>query len=493
MYADRKPELSSPFVPRCPPPWPPARARLRVAVGLMGAALALLVAGCGMMESTLSDLDVGSGKVTCHSNAGSYFLPKTMFRLGVIKRTTGAEGDERSWYELNYLVAIRRSDGTKPYCLDYLGSITSDDTINVVKYSNRLLAGVDKLDFDKPIPELSSPFGSPAIDKARLQVAGDHVRTLANINAQLDSNLLRYVSSDSVDQSAYIAKALIRTLFLGVASAGAGVKAAGLSGLDGDKVQRVAELDFDPFDPVRTAVVNDALKDFGFCILIQGGTLDPEHGSIQHYCDKPLRAVQQQQAFNARLADARQHNDVMVTRGILYRPRLPYRVLLFLKSDLAKPQGWVLRKSEVIPMENIAPIVSVGVDRTYFAQRKTTLVFDQGSLTHVCIYKGSELAKFAEIPLEIVKSVVLLPTQIVQLRIINTDNETRLVKARNAALNRQADVLEQLQNDGKTATAKPGAAILGSALIQALPVADDDEFYKANFKDQCPPKPNPGG
>jgi hypothetical protein len=461
-------------------------------LALAAVALALLTGGCSMMQSTLPDLDAGAEKLGCTSNAGSYYLPKTMLRLGIIKRTIDANPsavpptEAGASFELSYLVALRRSDSTKPYCLDYLKSITSDDNINIVKYSSRLSLVRESsgaFDLDKSLAKLPSPYGSSALDKKR-------ILTIDTFNAQVDSNLLRYVSTDALDQSSYIAKALIKTLFLGVAGASSGVKSAGLAAAEG-KEQRVAEMDFDPFDPFRTAVINDAIKDFGFCILIEGGTLDPEHGSIQHYCDAPMKAVTLQPDFNARLEAARSHTEVKDVRGILYRPRIPYRVMLFLKQDLGKPRGWTLRKSEVLAMENIAPVIAIQVDRTFFAQRKTALVFDQGTLTNICIYKGSELQKFVEVPLEIVKGVVALPTQIIQLRLINTNNETQLVKMHDAVLRRQGDVSAKLGELSRQVKDPRKQADTKDIFLfnerQAESVAEANAFYKTNYVDNCPP------
>jgi hypothetical protein len=322
----------------------------------------------------------------------------------------------------------------------------------------------------------------------------DRITSLELANAQFDPNLLRYVMSDAVDQSAYIAETLIKSIFLGVAGASATVRGAGLaeptSGL-----QRVAELDFDPFDPVQSAVVNESLKDFGFCIVVAGATFDPSLATVQQYCDKPMWWVQKQPVFNRKLETARSHNDVKEVRGILYRPRMPYRVLLFIKSDLGKAGGWKLRKAEIVAMENISPVISVGVDRTFFAQRKTALVFDQGTLTNVCIYKGAELVKFAEIPLEVVKSVVALPTTILQLRLVNTNNETELVKAHDAILRKQ-DNMVSLITAARGRLQQPDAALLA----YTNPLLDDVDAAgkataistSADFNKNCPlPVPFP--
>jgi hypothetical protein len=458
-----------------------------VRVGALGCA-ALAAAGCAMMQS--SSLEIGPGLPACSSNAGSYFLPKTMFRLGVDQRTTGSGDTKRSNFELAYLVAFRRSDGTKPYCLDYLASVTSKDEINVVKYSPRLVVQ----------PANATEAQMLAAAKQRLIALGmpsdalSDARSLPELNAEFDSNLLRYVASDAVDQSAYIVQALTTAIFTGVAGVGAAPRAAGLAKPEEGKPLRVAEHDFDPFDPLQSAIINQSLRDFGFCIVVAGVTFDPSLMTVQQYCDDPMRRSRLQPAFNRKLEAARAHNDVKDVRGILYRPRVPYRVHVFLKADLSRPGGWTLRKSEVIAMENIAPIIAVGVDRAFFAQRKTALVFDQGSLSNVCIYKTSELQKFAEIPLEVVKSVVALPTTIVQLRIINTNNETALIKAHDAILRNQETALQTLATIRADTTTPVkihpmlglSATELGDVDVLAQTSASAQFYAKSNFAAVCP-------
>ncbi len=458
-----------------------ARFGIKIAVLIALGNAVSIIAGCAMMSSSLTDLDAQTGQVACHTNAGAYFLPKTMFRVGIIKHIIESGEDDQTYYKLSHLTAIRRSDGTKPYCLDYLGNITSDDEINVVKYTDRLaVRNNEVVDLPKTKEKLLAHLP---------QALRDRATTLAAIKSELDPNLLRYVASDALDQSSYILKALTKALFLGIAGAGATTKSSALAALDErSKIQRVIELDYDPFDSVRTAMVNDALKEFGFCIVVETGTFDPAVTTVQEYCDKPKQFIRRHHEFDKKLKTARFHNDVKSVRGILYRPRIPYKVFLFLKSD----GKWKLRKSETIAMENIAPIVSVGIDRTFFAQRKTALVFDQGMLTNVCIFKTSELQKFAEVPLEIVKGVISLPTTIIQLRIINTNNDAQLVKAHEAVLRKQENVLQELE-DIRKGVKKPGKDILGFDETPETDVdaATTESFFKTSGFDSTCPNPAP--
>jgi hypothetical protein len=64
-------------------------------------------------------------------------------------------------------------------------------------------------------------------------------------------------------------------------------------------------------------------------------------------------------------------------------------------------------------MPNASPIFSVGVDRSAFVTRKTTLLaFDAGVLRDITIEKPSEVLSFVEIPLRVAQVVVAVPAEI---------------------------------------------------------------------------------
>jgi hypothetical protein len=137
--------------------------------------------------------------------------------------------------------------------------------------------------------------------------------------------------------------------------------------------------------------------------------------------------------------------------GIFYRPRMPYPIHVYLRDNPRVPR-WRLGISRVIEMENIAPLVAVGVDRTLFTQRKTTLLFEEGALSNVCIYKASEMQQAVQIPLQVVQSVVDLPAQIVTAKFNNTNNQKELLAAQDQLLKTQTSYLDFLKNPKATYT-----------------------------------------
>jgi hypothetical protein len=125
-------------------------------------------------------------------------------------------------------------------------------------------------------------------------------------------------------------------------------------------------------------------------------------------------------------------------------------------------------------MENIAPVIGVGIDRVAFTQKKTTLVFDAGMLKSVCIYKKSELLEFVQIPLYVAQSIVLLPTRIIQVRIDQTNSQRALVQAEDELIKTQLHYLNVLR-EGKDPSA-PGEI---SKVLQKRQPGKDQEDAEA--------------
>lgn len=109
-------------------------------------------------------------------------------------------------------------------------------------------------------------------------------------------------------------------------------------------------------------------------------------------------------------------------------------------------------------MENIMPIVSVGIDRAMFATRPISLVFDDGTLQTVCISKGSEVAGFIDIPLDIVYGMIALPSQTLQVTFddLRISRELKLAQQRLQDAQQQYLKLFEYHDGGDGATIKKG-------------------------------------
>jgi hypothetical protein len=374
-------------------------------------------ASCAVVDSSL--IEEGSyGR--CESEAGFYYLPKTQLRVEV---RTSSVGDKTADY-LNadapkdlengtfheiFVSRLRVPDKTRGYCLDYLRRMTSDDKLTVKKYKAAPLLGL--------------------------------------------------VSSDATDRSLEIAEMLIQTVF--VAASGnpsfsrTSATRSFIRSINGVTQIIAFKGDYDPFDPLQSAGINQALRNYGYCLLLEKYTFDLNKASIDDYCDSPIatnrRAGQRKfeyafgQAALRKFGErAAQHDPTVSISGLFYRPRIPYQLFIFSKRNLQARGGWKLTASHPVPIENIAPILSIGVDRTMFAERKTSLVFEEGMLREACQFKGSELEAAAKIPLFVAESVVALPANILQVRIDQTSGMNKLIAAQDNAIQVQTKYLAEL-------------------------------------------------
>lgn len=403
------------------------------------------------------------GRPLCASTAGSYHVSKTYFRLRVDEMQSA--GGPVSMFR--YITVQRRPDRDKGYCLDFRASLTSHDKVRIYKTS------------------VGAPATIETDVRANANVAVDGTDQYASIEAEIEQNhaggsdLIQVIATDAIDESAYIAKVLIRTLFVGL---------SGNSNFSPDRAltqdpqrRRKLDLEYDPFDLPQTAQINDALRRLGFCVLVHGVTFERDTDTINGYCDNPKRAIERSHRLSAALKVAEEAKVERRVRGVLYRPRLPYTVALYVKDNLKVSGGWRLRATEIVEMENISPVLSIGIERAFAAQRKTMVFFEQGVVKDVCVFKSSELQPLVEVPLEIARSVVALPANIVQVRINSANNDSALLAAEEALIKAQINqmkLLDAQQKDiasgvqtGSLATDQKGADVASTRPATTTAVA----------------------
>jgi hypothetical protein len=361
---------------------------------------AIALSGCSMASSTQL---LGIEGEACRSSVGGYYLSKSYLEVKV-----GYNGGDKSGPVFEGINVVPKADRTQGYCLDFLASPTSHDTFVVAKNSEFLL---------------------------------------------------EKITSRADDQSLAITNNVIQTVFKALSAQGGFRSYVELP----PEAQRAFTGEYDPFDEAQTALVNDGLKDTGYCLILENPAKGPPV-DVESYCNNPFRYARREAALVASAQYAGGGQFVNYTRGVLYRPRLPYMLYLFRnkRTDLGLPGDWRLWQSETIYLENISPILSVGVDRTYFAERSTTLAFASGVLQDIHIEKESELASVSEIPLTIASSIAQLPSNIVQAKIDITNKRQGLIAAQDSLLKQEealaksrATLRQTLGSAGPTGTALP--------------------------------------
>jgi len=379
--------------------------RSRLYACLVGLAGAVLLAACSIVESERISLDVLDGSQGCSSSLGWYALPKSYVRVRVAKIQ-----DAPLRYDLLVespasnnanadVDVVSHPDPALTFCLDYLQSITSGDTISVRKW----------------------PFGKDLTKN------------------EVDANTTTYLGAllvNATDQTVQLAKYMSRIAFIlssgNPSFPGRSTEAKGRTAL--------LDLEFDPFDDRETARINATLSGYGFCLLFEDYTVALPEGAdrgraIDRYCNAPAAAALASTPVAARYREIVSTPVDPKVRGIYYRPRADYRLSVYRKPDPRGAGSWTLRSTQTVSMENLSPVLALAVHRAAFAGKRINIIFDRGMPLTACIAKSSEIAEAVNIPLEVARGIVDLPGQILSIRINRDENQRKLLAAQTLLAN----------------------------------------------------------
>lgn len=334
--------------------------------------------GCGKVIETkpYEASALGYAPTTCRSTLGAYYLPRALLSLSVESSAESGGETGRLTANLSVLPTTMVADRAQPLCLDYLASPTSDDIVTVSRGEKGLLDKITSNVYDKT-PEIADKL----IQTAQ-QIAIAAGRSQTTTDAQIHDKL---------------------------------------------------DLQFDPFVWEEMITAKTALRRFGYCLYVEDHSF-PVHGlsaaavqaAAERWCSAsvPPRHRDSGEAF----ANLPVPPEVM-SYGILYRPNIAHKIVIMRKRDPSGRDRWTLHQTKRVEMPNASPILAIGVERAAFARRITEISFRDGVLTDVTINKGSELERFAGIPLSVARAIVDIPAQIVQFRIIDIKGQTEILDA----------------------------------------------------------------
>ena len=361
---------------------------------------------------------------------------------------------DQAFHVLQSIGTERVPDNQHTFCLDHLRSALASDEIRVFK--NRLTV------------EEGSPTGE--ID---FPITAAQKRVVKKIS-QDSTPFLQLVASKAVDHTAGIIRRFIRTAFILLTNKATFAPARSAVGIASGTDIVVADFQVDPFDYQEMARVNEAVRKFGFCFVLEDYTFDRSRSGgtmADKYCRAPREVVREKPPPAAEAIGNLHYLVPKPVDGVFFRPRASYRLSIYTKDDPDGRGVWRLGRIVNLSMENIMPIVSVGVGRAVFATRRTGLVFDDGTLTNVCISKGSEIEGAIQIPLEVIYGIIALPSEMI-LATINDATTTRdLLVAQRRLVDAQNLYIKYLNReiglDGLTKSAdasKRGKLVLGSTV-----------------------------
>jgi hypothetical protein len=105
------------------------------------------------------------------------------------------------------------------------------------------------------------------------------------------------------------------------------------------------------------------------------------------------------------------------TTGIFHRPALPYKITIETKDEII---------NKIIMAPNEAPTVAYEIRRAPLVTSSTALTFKNGFLTDASYHKPSELLAGVTIPLEILKMVTSIPTNLIQFKMDISSAQAKL-------------------------------------------------------------------
>lgn len=371
---------------------------------------ALLLAACGaVMDSSRIDpiLALGDAEPTvlCKSDLGSYALPKAFLHVQVQRADRDSAPEivqiaSSGTVNTSSPVEVRRHpDRSLVFCLDYLSSALSHDVIKVKKW----------------------PIDKAATDRR--------------------SSFLGAVLVNAQDRTVFVIEALLRALFIAVSGDPDFLPRKG----DVAAVEMLADLEYDPFDPRESAEVNTRLSRLGYCLVLEGFTFDRSQSGLDNYCNSPRSHATWSTPILKAYAKVEAEPANPLLPGLLYRPRVPYRLFVYRKLDPGGRERWKLSQTQHVALENLSPVLSLDVRRAAFAGRNANFVFDSGTLITACVAKKSEIEGFVDIPLQIARSLVALPAVIAKVQIDQTNSQRKLVEAENQLMQVQQAYMAALK------------------------------------------------
>ena len=126
--------------------------------------------------------------------------------------------------------------------------------------------------------------------------------------------------------------------------------------------------------------------------------------------------------------------------GVFYRPLLPWQIVI---ND-ARAAAAVY--SGIVLLPNYAPILSL-------VARKTSMVFQNGSPVAFALDRQSPAAAWAALPLDMTKSFLSVPAEMLQLKFNFARTNAALTAAEAVSLKNRLELLQQqvdLQNFART-------------------------------------------
>jgi hypothetical protein len=324
---------------------------VRLVVACLQVGAVLFVAACSSLVGSQLAARIdkrGSLVSTCASSLGSYALPKALLVIDYNPATAAA---------LTVNVQ-RRADNLHQYCLEF--------------------------------------------ERSPLATESVHVR-YAKDNSASATQFLQALYSSSIDETGTIIRKIIEKTIDALSRFPNRAD-------DADATAATAlHYEIDPFDAESIAQVNAALRSRNLCLVLGDYTFNTASTVPSAYCDDPVVVGAQAPSPELAIARARHTFVPRASGGVYYRPRANYELAIYRRSAPGKP--WLISETRQFALENLSPVVLLGLDRAAFAKAQVAFLFEDGTLNQVCIVKGSEAVGLIRIPIDLIYGIVSLPAK----------------------------------------------------------------------------------
>lgn len=294
-----------------------------------------------------------------------------------------------------------------------------------------------------PVGASPDPEASYCLRRIDVAIASDRIAISA------PNGLLGEIYSRNEDRTVSVVENLTKAAATFVTAGSARIAQA----IDGGKPVYGPYI-FNPFDASNMEEINAALRPFGYCIHLDSRD-DPyvpdwsptQCGRVAK-ADRPrsVAAPASSSAIMDSAAEYPAHN------GLFYRPLLTHRLVISRMDDPeATEEIWRTEKMMAVKLPNAAPTFEVSVDRSLFVTMSTNLKFTDGVLTDASVKKeGSEASELLGLPLKIAGTIFDLPTNILKLRIADTNNRIALIQANTQLLQALSNLEDAEELDDET-------------------------------------------
>lgn len=264
-----------------------------------------------------------------------------------------------------------------------------------------------------------------------------------------DAGLLKTVSGTSTDKTGAIledtAKAIIAGLKASVGMPGPMVEAVPLKTSDPCALVPTFvtqaftnEYTFNPSDPEEQKTMNCTLQKLGSAFRISAKKLpsvEPQPGGSD--------AAPKVGAVPGNHPDTCQ-----CVKGLVYRRPVRWEFSVQKVSDVGK-EGVPVRTVAIL-LPNEGPSMVASMETGPFIPTSYDIAFQDGMLTKWDVDRPSELYAIIQIPLNILKDVIALPTQLIQLKLDYSSKDVELLKSEKAQVEAAAALKKALESSSGT-------------------------------------------